>query len=248
MSLLVFQHHDVHHPAELGRVLRDHGHRLRVVRLHDGDKVPVDMDNVEGVISLGGPMSVDDTAEHAWLQTEQEYLANAHKAGLPIVAIGLGAQLLTRGLGGEVAPMKDGEAGWGGVKLEFFGTIDTMYAGTPWQTQQFFSHTYEITKTPPGSAPPLAGSKRCKVEAFNVGMTTYCYQYHFEWTKADILAATKLPTFRFADKPIPEIVAETDKHYDLYRHLGNRQCERIAALLFPIDKKITLNRPARARA
>lgn len=239
MSLLVLQHHSDLSPAALGATLRDHGHRLRVVDLSAGQPLPPDLDNIDGVVSLGGDALVTDASKHAWLDQEMAMLKEAHEAKIPIVGIGLGAQLIAQALGGEVGEMKDPEVGWHNVKLAFPGTIDAMMSGIPWDTTQFHMHKHEVTKLPPGGT-PLSGSAACRTQAFSVGMHTYAFQYHFELTREAIDVATRQSVFRYAQQPIPEIAGQTEKNYALYRHLGDRLAARIALLLFPIDKKIAL--------
>jgi hypothetical protein len=36
---------------------------------------------------------------------------------------------------------------------------------------------------------------------------------------------------------VAQIRQQTDEHYELYRHLGDRLCNSLAMLLFPIDKR-----------
>ena len=53
MAILVFEHSNSSGSERLGEILRDYGHRLEVVRLHEGDRVPVDLDDVNGIVSCG---------------------------------------------------------------------------------------------------------------------------------------------------------------------------------------------------
>jgi GMP synthase (glutamine-hydrolysing) len=124
MSLLVFQHHENEPPCVLGSVLQDHGHKLRIVELFAGQTVPPDLDDVDGILSMGGPANVDETAHYSWITPELEFLKNAH-GKVPIVGICLGAQLIATALGGKVAAMPTPEVGWAVVKQAFPGTIDT---------------------------------------------------------------------------------------------------------------------------
>ncbi len=103
MAIVVFQHADECRPGRLGLTLRDHGFRLDIRRVDRGDAIPPDFDNIDGVVSLGGPQYVTDS--HAWIQRELDFLAKAHERGLPVVGICLGAQLIGKALGGEVGPM-----------------------------------------------------------------------------------------------------------------------------------------------
>jgi GMP synthase-like glutamine amidotransferase len=236
MSLLVFQHQPTETPAEFGNILRDYGHKLRVIKLHEGQSVPTDLDDVDGVISLGGSMNVDEVALYGWIETEAAYLKLAHEAGKPIVGICLGAQLIAHALGGKVTPMATPEVGFQNVKLAFPGTTETLYQGIAWDTMQFHLHGQEVSAMPPGAV-PLAGSKMCKTQAFKVGLRTYAFQYHFEWDSNRLKAASRDPLVEKAGVKSEDILAQIELHYDSYRRLGNRLSETIAVTLFPIDKR-----------
>ena len=108
MALIVFEHHPLETTGRLGTVLNQHGHKLRYVRLHRGEAVPTDLDDVDGVIAMGGPMNVDEVEKHDWMQPEMDYLKAAHDANLPVLGICLGAQMLAHALGGKVAPHPQG--------------------------------------------------------------------------------------------------------------------------------------------
>ena len=236
MSILVFQHHPQEGPAALGRILQDHGCRLRTLHLYTGDDVPGDLDGVDGVVSMGGPMNVDQADDHPWMAQETALLKAAHEAGKPIVGICLGAQLVAAALGGKVAKMAKPEAGWGNVRLSFPGSTDPLYAVIGWDTMQFHMHGCEVTDLPAGAA-PLAGSRACRTQSFKVGYRTYGFQYHFEWTRKDIEQFADDPLTTEAGLTAGQIVADCDKHYGAYRRLGDRLGERIALLLFPLDKR-----------
>ena len=238
MAILVFQHHADETPGRLGATLRDYGHRLRICELFEGEALPPDLDGVDGVVSLGGPMNVDDTHEHAWLDGEIELLRQAHERELPIVGICLGAQLVARALGGAVGPMDQPEVGWQPVQLAFPGTMDPVFGGIPWRTQQFHMHGQQITTLPDG-ATGLAGSPMCPQQSFKAGLTTYCFQYHFEWNQREIESALQANNalLEKAGVSADQIKQDTAQHYEMHRHLGDRLCHNIANLLMPIDKR-----------
>ncbi len=235
MAIIVFQHESFEDSAQLGAFLQQQGHRLRTIHLYHGEEVPVDFDDVDGVISMGGTMNVDDTDEHAWLKPELAYLKQAHEKGLPIVGVCLGHQLIAKALGGEVAAMEKPEIGFGNVKLAFPGTIDTLHAGIAWDSVQFHFHGQEVSKLPEGGT-PLSGSKACRTQAFKVGMKTFGFQYHFEWTLEDIKKFLALPWVKENGYSPDQILDDAGKFYENYRRRGDRLCENIATYLFPIDK------------
>ena len=245
MAIVVFEHHSSEHPARLGTILRDFGHRLRVIELHAGDSLPPDLDDVDGIISLGGPMNVTDAEQHPWMTREMELIRQGHDAGVPIVGLCLGAQLIAAALGGTVAPMDQAEIGWHNVRLAFPGTTDPLLAGIPWNTRQFHLHGQEITELPP-SATPLAGSAASKVQAFKVGLRTYGFQYHFEWTRDDIQRVLQKHAdwITAAGGDTNALRAGLDEHYDTYRHLGDRLTENLANLLFALEKRLAGQRGA----
>jgi len=238
MPILVFEHTPSETPARLGAALRDQGHRLRVLELYEGDPLPPDLDDVHGILSLGGPMNVDQTEQHNWIYSEMELIRAAHERELPVVGLCLGAQMVAKALGGEVGPMDQPEAGWHQVELAFPGTMDPIYSGTPWRTQQFHLHSQQVTTLPP-EATHLASSPQCQYQAFKVGLTTYAFQYHFEWNREELetVISENESMLREAGCDPDELRRQTDEHYELYRHLGDRLGHMLATLLFPIDKR-----------
>lgn len=239
MALIVFEHDPLESPARLGAVLRDSGHKLRVIELHAGDPLPPDLDDVDGLVSLGGPMNVDEENQYPWMAGEMDLIRQAHETKLPVVGICLGAQLIAKALGGEVAAMQTPETGYGPVKLAFPGTIDPIMSGIPWTSPQFHLHGQEITKLP-GGATPLAASKATKNQAFKVGLTTYAFQYHFEWTREQIEAVLDQGSELLQKAGVtPDAIREqAQQHHELYRHLGDRLAQNLTDLLFPLDKRL----------
>lgn len=238
MSLVVFQHHPDETVSRLGTILQAHGHRLRTVALYDDQPVPVDLDDVDGLVSMGGPMNVSEADQHPWILEEMDLIRAAHKAELPIVGICLGAQLIAVALGGEVEAMKEPEVGFGNVKLGFPGTIDPVMSGIIWNCPQFHLHAQQVTELPPGAV-PLAGSVQSTIQSFKVGLTTYGFQYHFEWERAEIDRFSRDELAIRAGLTMASAMQQTEQHIDLYRHMGDRLCDNITMLLFPIDKPMT---------
>ncbi len=231
MSIVVFQHEPHEPPARIGESLTRNGHRLHIIKLFEGQTVPVDLDDVDGVVSMGGAANVDETAKFVWLEPEMAYIKKAHDAGKPVVGICLGAQLIAAALGGKVAAMSAPEVGWKEVKLAFPGQTDVIFQGMPHNTMQFHLHGQEVTALPPDST-PLAGSSQCRNQAFRVGMTTYAFQYHFEWEAADIQAAMNDSLVVRSTQNRAQMMNDQVIHYGSYRRLGDRLCENLTIMLF----------------
>lgn len=239
--LLVFQHEPTEGPGRLGAVLRDFGHCLHVVRTHAGDAIPATLADVDGVVILGGCMNTCDAPNLPWMAREIEIIKEAHAAGIPVLGICLGAQLIAVALGGEVGPADKPEIGMGRVSLSFFGSTDPMLVGLPYEFATAHAHGQEVKKAPAGGTPAaLISSKGCKTQAFRAGLRTYGFQYHFEWTLEQIEAAIDstpewLKTLGLEAAKLKE---EAKAGYPRYEELGLRQCQLIAERLFPIEKRL----------
>lgn len=241
MAILIFEHDDLDGSQRLGQTLSDHGHKLDVRLLHKGDTLPADLDNVDGLISMGGPQDTDQVDDHAWMACEIELIKEAHERGIPVLGVCLGAQLIAVALGGEVGRMETPELGMATTTLTFFGTMDPVLTGLPWNSFQMHAHGCEITKAPPGGTPiPLVSTKASKVQAFRVGLTTYGFQYHFEWTKQRCLDIIDHNSewVQATGTTADELKQGVEDRYDMYRHLGDRLCKTITDRLFPLDKRL----------
>ncbi len=232
MPIIVFQHDSKNKPGRLGMTLRDHAFKLDIRRLDQGDSVPIDFDDVDGVISLGGAANVDD--KHAWLEKEREYLRGAHERGLPVVGVCLGAQLVAEALGGTVEKAAQREAGFVDVDLLPVAHTDTILTGIAWKSPQFSLHRYEVTKLPVGGV-QLAKSQNCANQAFRVGMRTYGFQYHFEADRPMMneLLADARSDLHAAGMTTDEFAKHADTKYEMFARLGDRLCVNIATYLIP---------------
>jgi len=233
MAIIVFQHSDSNRPGRLGSTLRDHAHPLDVRRLDLGDPVPVDFDNVSGVVTLGGPQDVGDGSP--WMDAELAFLRSAHERQLPLVGICLGAQLIAHALGGEVKESVEPEVGFYDLTLSSAAHVDTVFSGVAWQHKTFCHHACEVSTLPPGAV-ALASSAACKIQAFKAGMRTYAFQYHFEVDPALALAINE----HGGEYPVPAetLASELETHYPAFARISDRMCENLAAHVFPAAKLV----------
>jgi len=237
MALLVFEHSPLAGSLRLGTTLRDHGHRLRTIRVHAGDAMPADLDDVDGVIVMGGGQNVHDRPE--WLDPESALICAAHERDMPVLGICLGCQIVAHALGGTTGPMDGGIAlGFHAVELNAMGREDPLFTGIPWSTKQVQWHRDEVKELPAG-AKPLASSERCNVEAWSMGLRTYGLQYHPEvfpstiesWIEDEPVALDEAGTTPAA------LRASIESSYeDMARH-AERLFESVALFLMPVDRR-----------
>ena len=72
-----------------------------------------DFKDFDLIVPMGSPWGVwEDARIGNWLLSELDYLRAAHNAGIPILGICFGGQLMARALGGSVAKGPRSELGW----------------------------------------------------------------------------------------------------------------------------------------
>lgn len=223
--------------------LRDHAFKLDVRRVdipesEGGAPVPTDLDDLHGLVVLGGGQSVDQP--HAWMDRERDLIRMAHNAGLPVVGICLGAQLIAQALGGKVEKMDTPEVGFKKVRVLVPGQTETMLAGMPWESMQYLSHGWEITEAPPG-AQLLASSDACKVQCFKAGHRTFAFQFHFELDRPGIeqLASDESALLAEAGLTPGEITSQIEEHYNRFAIIGDRLSVNLASYAFPFAELLS---------
>lgn len=108
------------------------------------------------VITVGAPWSSDQI--ETWASREVEFLRASHRAGIPILGICFGSQLLARALGGTVTRARKAEIGWTDVD----SLDEARMPPGPWF--QWHSDAF----TPPAGSVELARNGVCS-QAFGLG-------------------------------------------------------------------------------
>ena len=90
-----------------------------------GPFTPPDSGKLDLIVTLGGPMSAND--DFPALAQEMDLLKNAVNLGVPIFAVCLGAQLLSRALGGVVKPTGGYQFGLRRISITEAGDADPVF-------------------------------------------------------------------------------------------------------------------------
>ena len=170
----------------LSSSLREWG-EIHEVAPNAGNALPASAVGFDGLIVLGGSMDPDDDHASPWLPAVLRLLKDAVEQRVPVLGICLGAQLLTRALGGGVRRMVNGpEVGAVTIERTTASVGDALLGRCSASTDEGFEalqwHWFEMV--PPRGATILARNQHCGVQAFRVGKTSWGVQFHPEATPA----------------------------------------------------------------
>jgi GMP synthase-like glutamine amidotransferase len=209
-------HYLQHVPFEgLGSIepwLATAGYEITGTRLFESARLPA-VNDVDLLVVMGGPMSVNDEDDFPWLVPEKQFIRDAIESGKPVLGVGLGAQLIASALGARVYPNSEKEIGWFPVR-RVPSTGKTVFR-FPESADVFHWHgeTFEL----PPEAILLASSAGCAHQAFQLGRAVIGLQFHLESTPdsvRDIVAHCRsdLQPARYVQME-PEILAAPPTRY-----------------------------------
>jgi GMP synthase (glutamine-hydrolysing) len=190
--LLVCQHVPYEILGTLNPLLKSAGFRIRYVNFGRHPDAEPSLDGYQGLVVLGGPMSVNDTDRHPHLTTELKLIEQAMNCGMPVLGICLGAQLIAKTLGSRVYPNDEKEIGWYDVSPTEMARGDPLAAHLKESEKLFQWHgdTFDIPK----GAVHLASSTLCASQAFRYGPNVYALQFHLEVDEPMIERWLTVPT------------------------------------------------------
>jgi GMP synthase-like glutamine amidotransferase len=235
VRVLVLQHIACEPPGVYEEVLRERGADLVRVELDEGQPIPEGP--VDCIVAMGGPMSVNDEAEHPWLAGEKRFVADAVRAGAPYWGVCLGVQLLASSLGARVYPGGSPEVGLLPVELTAAAAADPVFAGAPRElvTLQWHGDTFDL----PDGAVRLAGSPAYPNQAFRFERA-YGVQFHLEVSAAMAREWADVPEYAAslehvlgpgaASRFVTRIEERGPEMLGHGRHLFERWLDRVVAL------------------
>ncbi|MCC6144230.1 MAG: type 1 glutamine amidotransferase [Candidatus Hydrogenedentes bacterium] len=177
MRIHYLQHVPFEDLANIETWLRSRGHEITGTRFFAGEALPAAYE-IDGLVVLGGPMSIHDEDQYPWLVAEKQFVEKVVDKGVPTLGICLGAQLIAEVLGGRVTRNPEPEIGWHPVKrtqhcgdCRFFADLPDEFAAFHWHGETF---------TIPPDCVHLAESEACRNQAFRFEEHVLGLQFHLE--------------------------------------------------------------------
>jgi len=210
-EVLIIQHEAGEGPGTIEEEVIRAGHKVRRVRIDQGDKVPSETGAVAGLVVMGGSMGVGDQGKLSHLKDEIALLKQFHKAEKPILGICLGAQLLAAALGTEVAAGEK-EIGWFPVRKLPDAFKDPVLRRLPENFPALMWHGDHFAL--PKGAVHLLSTDKCACAAFRHGKKAYGLVPHLEMTAAmvDEIVASSRKKLESAGVEVSGILEDTSEN------------------------------------
>ena len=173
----IFRHVACEGPGYLGTFLERHNIPFEVICIDEGITVPKDLDDVSGLVFMGGSMNVTDPLQ--WVKEEKDLIRNAINKNIPVMGNCLGAQLMAAALDGTITHDENMEIGWHKVEADVNNSDNEWLNDLPDNFIPF--HWHADTFSIPEEATVLFHSKCRMNQAFAI-KNSIALQFHLEMT------------------------------------------------------------------
>ncbi len=174
-KILAILHQEHSTPGRLAHRLIERGFSIDARRPRFGDTLPKTLDEHDGVIIFGGPMSAND--DDPYVREEIEWTSVALEEQKPFLGICLGAQVLARNLGAKVDFHPEGLVEVGYYPLRATPEGEKLF-DWPDYIYQWHREGFDL----PADAVRLAESDTFPNQAFQYGPAAFGIQFHCEVT------------------------------------------------------------------
>ena len=181
-NIIILQHISIETPGYILDLMDQDNFNLTTIELDQGEKIPSNLNQFDGMFCMGGPMDTWMEKEYPWLIEEKnkikEFVVNLEK---PYLGFCLGCQLLGEILGGNVVKSTPPEIGILDILMDtrysndhLFGKFNSSYKALQW-------HSYEVQGLENNNNVTLLGSSpSTKYQIFKYKNHAYGIQFHIE--------------------------------------------------------------------
>lgn len=182
-----FQHVAFEGLGSIEAWLTKENYEITVTKFFNPDYQLPNPGDVDLLIIMGGPMSVNDEDQHLWLKEEKQFIRNFLTTGKSVLGICLGAQLIASALGANVYPNNEPEIGWFSIHGIDHQRSDLFQFPTEETVFHWHGETFDL----PENATLLASSYACNNQVFQIGNNVIGMQCHLETTSDSVQALVK---------------------------------------------------------
>jgi len=175
-KVVLIHHGESRHKDRAADQLERLGYDIVNLHLYAGDRLPRLSADIAGTVVYGGKYCITDIETMPFLQEEMRWIEACMAAGVPVLGLCQGAQMIAHSLGAEVGPLEGDPCEFGYYRLE---TLDPAFMPVGLRVPQAHFHAFGL----PAGATLLARSAGFPHQAFRYGAKTYGFQFHPEVTE-----------------------------------------------------------------
>lgn len=180
MRVQILQHVPFEGPGSIAQWLEARNTTVQTTHLYAGAPLPA-AEEIDLLIIMGGPMSVNDEVDFPWLVQEKELVRTMVTHNKPVLGICLGAQLIASALGAKVYAGPQKEIGWFPITTASPAADVFQFPDTA-TVFHWHGETFDL----PAGVTRLASSPVCANQAFQVGSNVIGLQFHLETTPESV--------------------------------------------------------------
>ena len=178
--VLILQHQVPENAAYLTTWLNQHVVPSHVANAGAGELFPTSIEPYSALAVMGGGMSANDLLPSN--RAAEILILQAMYRDIPVIGHCLGAQLMSRALGGVITDSPQPEIGWQSISYEDTSLTQEWFGESP--TNTVIQWHYESFSIPTG-ATRVATSSACPNQAWAIG-PHLAMQFHIEINEAKI--------------------------------------------------------------
>ncbi len=181
-NIIILQHIDIETPGYILDLMYQDNFNLTTIELDQGEKIPSNLDQFDGMFCMGGPMDTWMEKEYPWLFDEKkkirEFVVDLEK---PYLGFCLGCQLLGEVIGGDVVKSSPPEIGILDITMHDDYSSDHLFGNFQNKIKALQWHSYEVQNLEKISNITLLGSSpTTKYQIFKYKNHAYGIQFHIE--------------------------------------------------------------------
>ena len=226
MRVHCFQHAAFEGPGYIENWIEKNRHSITFTHFFNNDHTIPDTSDIDLLVIMGGPMSVNDENKYSWLIKEKLFLKKMIDQNKPVLGICLGSQLIANVLGSKIFKNSFKEIGWYPVYKTVNSRLDDLFPDN-FHALHWHGETFDI----PEHAQFLASSNACRNQAFVYNNNIYGFQFHLEITPESIKnlimnCKNELVDGKFIQKE-KELIIYTKKYYEKTNEILEQILDRI---------------------
>ncbi len=238
MNIIILQHIKVEDPGYIKDLMLADGFKLTTIELDEGESIPKDLSNFDGMFSMGGPMDTYMEDKYPWLIEEKkkikEFVVDLKK---PYLGFCLGCQLLGEVIGGKVVKSNPAEIGIMDINFSNNRKEDQLFGEFPDKIKSLQWHSYEVQGIENNKDVTLiASSPITKYQIFKYQNHAYGIQFHIEIKDTTVNEWGCVPEYKKALED--QLGLDALKKFDDSAKMNMKDMNNYSKILYNNFKKI----------